>query len=166
MRETDNAIYFFGKNVEFSNFYPCIFVKHDITFNCTEQYFMYKKCMHFDCKNTELINNILTETNPKVIQKYGRNVNNYDEEIWNNLRYAVMLDTLFLKFSQNENLKQMLLNTNNKILYEASKYDKIWGIGYDEDLAVDINPEQYGKNLLGQALMETRVRLFELSKIN
>ena len=62
-------------------------------------------------------------------------------------------------------LAEILLDTNTKILYEASKYDKIWGIGFDEDSAIDINPELYGQNLLGKALMETRIRLSEIQKM-
>lgn len=33
------------------------------------------------------------------------------------------------KFSQNENLKKQLLDTNDDILADASPYDKIYGIG-------------------------------------
>jgi len=39
-----------------------------------------------------------------------------------------MKKALILKFSQNEDIKKILLEINNKILYEASKFDKIWGI--------------------------------------
>lgn len=37
-----------------------------------------------------------------------------------------MVKGLKLKFSQNDEIKQQLLETQNKILYEASPYDKIW----------------------------------------
>ena len=48
MREIKDAIYFWSNNEPFSNFYKCTFVNNEITFNCSEQYFMYKKCMLFD----------------------------------------------------------------------------------------------------------------------
>ena len=61
------------------------------------------------------------------------------------------------KFSQNEKLKQFLLNTKDKILAEASPHDKIWGIGMAEDDKEILNPEKWkGENLLGKALMKVR----------
>ena len=51
-----------------------------------------------------------------------------------------MLDALRLKFNQNEIIKQKLLETKPKLLYEASKNDKIWGIGfYDNDAILSKN---------------------------
>ena len=43
-----------------------------------------------------------------------------------------MKEGLVLKFSQDEDLKEYLLNTKDKILVEASPYDSIWGIGLNE----------------------------------
>ena len=43
----------------------------------------------------------------------------------------IMKNGLILKFSQNPVLKQSLLATGNKNLYEASPYDKIWRTWYN-----------------------------------
>ena len=57
-------------------------------------------------------------------------------------------------------LKAYLLSTGNKIIVEASPYDKIWGIGLGKDDTDSINPEKWnGLNLLGFALMEVRDEL-------
>lgn len=56
-------------------------------------------------------------------------------------------------------LKKKLLNTKDKVLFEASKYDKIWGIGYNTKIAYKIDKEKYGLNLLGKVLMEVREEL-------
>jgi ribA/ribD-fused uncharacterized protein len=69
-----------------------------------------------------------------------------------------MLDALRLKFNQNEIIKQKLLETTPKILYEASKNDKIWGIGFYDKDAIH-NKSKFGKNLLGNALMVIRTEL-------
>lgn len=62
-----------------------------------------------------------------------------------------------LKFSQNEELKQKLLDTENKILVEASPYDKIWGIGLSVSDKDFYNPILWkGENLLGKILMKVR----------
>lgn len=63
----------------------------------------------------------------------------------------------FLKFSQNEKFKEFLLSTADRILVEASPYDKIWGIGMLETDPKANDPSQWnGENLLGFALMEVR----------
>ncbi|MBO7462860.1 MAG: DUF1768 domain-containing protein, partial [Bacteroidales bacterium] len=50
-----------------------------------------------------------------------------------------------------------LLSTGNKILVEASPYDKIWGIGIDENHPDAYTPSRWlGENHLGFALMSAR----------
>ena len=159
MKETLTAVYFFSGNDPFSNFYKSDFNQDGNTFNCVEQYFTYRKCMHFDSENTELIADILSETDPKIIKIFGRQVKNYNDATWNSERFTIMKEGLLLKFSQNEGLKQLLLNTNDKTLYEASKYDILWGIGYDINTAINTDTKLYGQNLLGEALMEIRNHL-------
>jgi len=158
--ETETAIYFYGHKDAYgwmSNFYPCSFVDPDgIKYNSSEQYFMYKKAQTFDILNENLINNIMSETNPTRIKVYGRCVHNYDDYVWKSIRYAVMKDALLLKFSQNAELKENLLKTGTKKLYEASPFDRIWGIGHKSIDAPYINIRKYGQNLLGKVLMEIR----------
>ena len=47
----------------------------------------------------------------------------------------------------------------HQVLYEASPYDRIWGIGYEKKAAQQIDPERFGENLLGKALMQVRSEL-------
>ena len=76
---------------------------------------------------------------------------------WDKMKYKIVLDGNLLKFSQNEELKQFLLSTGDKILVEASPYDKVWGIGMLAENFECINPGAWnGENLLGFALMEVR----------
>ena len=57
-------------------------------------------------------------------------------------------------------MKEFLLSTGDKILVEASPYDKIWGIGMKEGTPGIENPSNWkGENLLGFALMEVRDEL-------
>lgn len=158
--ESQSEIYFFrenGKYGPFSNFYPSKFIENGIEFNCSEQYFMYYKCLEFDPLNKPLLEAILNEKSPTKIKKLGRQVKNYDDKIWSEKRYQVMSNALKLKFTQNQEIKELLINTKEKILFEASPFDKIWGIGFDGKTAVNmINKTKFGKNLLGSALMEVR----------
>jgi len=150
----------FWSNNYLSNFYKCNFKDtNNNKFNCSEQYFMFYKCLTFDSNNKILLTNILNENDPKKIKQFGRLVPNFNQEIWNTKKYNIMVDSLSYKFNQNENLKNKLIKTNNKYLYEASPYDKIWGIGYNKKTAIKTDISKYGLNLLGKALMEIRNNL-------
>lgn len=158
--ETGDLIYFYRENDLFgwgSNFYKCNFIDEDGNkFNCSEQYFMFNKAKTFEPDNIKLLEKILCESSPTKIKKYGRLVKNYDEKIWNEKRFNIMVNGLRLKFGQNFDIKKELLNTKNKALYEASKTDKIWGIGFDASEAVNKDKNLYGQNLLGKALQIVR----------
>jgi len=159
--ETDNAIYFYSHKNKYgylSNFYSCVFEEDDVKFNCSEQYFMYRKCVLFDSKNTCLITSILNNADPKKIKACGRQVKNFNQCEWDDVKYEIMTDALDLKFSQNENLLKQLLDTYPKKLYEASPVDSIWGIGLSDKQAVNTDKSEYGQNLLGRALMKIRRR--------
>lgn len=163
--ETTNAIFFYGhKNYKYawmSNFYPCKFISNGVEFNCSEQYFMKKKQEQFDPDNVILANDIIETKSPAVAKKLGRQVKNYDEVVWASLRYNIMLDAVRLKMQYNFDLKEKLISTYPKQLYEASHFDKIWGIGksvskvkseYQESNSFKSN----GLNLLGKVLMDVR----------
>lgn len=161
--ETADSIYFYSVKDEYgymSNFYKSAFVFNNIQFICSEQYFMYMKCKMFNDNNEELKNKILKETSVTNIKRLGRLVKNYNDKIWDENRYNIMKQGLLLKFTQNVNLKDKLLKTGKKILYEASKNDKLWGIGYYASDALKLNDTtKYGSNLLGKCLMEVRDEL-------
>ena len=140
-----------------SNFYNSDFIdSRGNKFCCSEQFFMYEKCIQFDPTNTKLLEQILKETNPTKIKALGRKVQNFNNDVWNIVRSDKMYAGLVLKFTQNPKLKQLLLSTGDKLLYEASPKDKIWGIGYSVEKAIETDPKLYGQNLLGIGLMKLR----------
>lgn len=158
--ETEDSIYFYEQNKSYgwmSNFYPSNFVDSDgNNFSCTEQYLMFMKAKTFEPTNIALQNYIMNESHPVKIKKLGRSVKNYDDNLWNAIRYDVMKSGLRLKFGQNNVLKNLLIETGDKTLYEASKYDKIWGIGFYPHEAINTDKKLFGENLLGNALMDIR----------
>ena len=138
-----------------SQFYKCDFEEKGIKYNCCEQYMMAKKAELFDDK--EILNEIMSESNPKVIKGLGRKVRNFDSEIWDKNRINIVKNGNYLKFTQNEELKEYLLSTNDAILVEASPYDRIWGIGLSKEDKRSRNPNMWkGKNYLGFVLMDVR----------
>jgi ribA/ribD-fused uncharacterized protein len=162
--QVDDKIYFYGTSGPFgymSNFYRITFTDpiDGNEYWCSEQYFMYKKCMLFDPSNKTLINKIMNENRScKLIRELGRKVRNFDQKIWDEHKFTIMLNGLRLKF-QNPYIKKKLLETGNMMLYEASQYDKIWGIGFSAKTAINMSPYLYGTNLLGKALIVIRDEL-------
>jgi hypothetical protein len=87
-------------------------------------------------------------------------VSGYDDSDWNGIRQIVVYEGLMAKFSQNDRLKGLLLETENAILAECAVKDQIWGIGLSmkDDDRLD-KTKWRGQNLLGYALMMVRERL-------
>jgi ribA/ribD-fused uncharacterized protein len=120
-----------------------------------EHYMMYVKADIFG--DDETSDKILESKCPRQAKALGRSVKNYDEKIWNKRRYAVVVDGNLGKFLEHPKLKEFLLSTGDKVLVEASPYDKIWGIGLGITDQRNQNPDNWtGENLLGFALMEVR----------
>ena len=149
--------YFFWKS-KLSNWHMCNFVMNGVTYNCGEQAMMAEKAILFNDKDT--LFQIMTTSHPKTIQALGRQIKNFSQEVWDKNKYRIMVDLSYARFSQNQYLKDLLLDTGDKILVEASPIDKIWGIGLDGNEAkITPDTEWKGQNLLGKALTEVRNRL-------
>jgi len=139
----------------FSQWYPCSFEVDGETYNCAEQYMMAEKARVFD--DEEIRRRILSESDPDTIKQLGREVHNFDPEVWDQHKFDVVVRGNLAKFGQNPDLKSFLKNTGSRILVEASPYDRIWGIGMREGQEGCTNPEKwFGTNLLGFALMVVR----------
>jgi len=146
---------FYKSKHPFSNWYASSFIHNGMKFNCSEQFMMYEKAMMFN--DTEVAK-LIIETDEPFKQKFlGRQVRNFDREKWHKECRDIMVPGLVSKFTQNAYLEKFILDTNDKILVEASKSDKIWGIGLSEDdpRALDETLWQ-GTNWLGEVLMRTR----------
>lgn len=131
------------------------------TYCCMEQYMMAEKAKLF--KDDEALKEIMESKDPKKIKDLGRQVKNFSEDLWNKKRYTIILNGTYAKFIQNKELREFLIGTKNKILVEASPYDKIWGIGMSADDENIENPLLWkGTNLLGFALMEVRQELIKV----
>lgn len=138
-----------------SNWYLSDFEINNIKYTSMEQYMMYQKAILFN--DNEIAQQILETTNVGKIKALGRAVKNYDEIIWNGMRQVIVYDGLIEKFSQNKELKNQLLATDEDILAECAVQDKIWGIGLSmkDEKRFDMDKWQ-GQNLLGFSLMRVR----------
>lgn len=155
MRHTNTHVYFWEGT--FSNWDNCHFDDHStgIHFHNTEQAFMWQKARFFGDIETQKV--IESVHNPKEVKLLGRKILGYNEQVWQLVRGSLMAYVNYLKFTQNAYYNLILVNTGDKILVEASPYDKIWGVGLaqENDLILD-EKNWLGQNLLGKALMEVR----------
>lgn len=152
-RETDTHLYFLRGVL--SNFEKC-YIKHKgHLFATTEQAFMWEKAVFFN--DHESASKILREENPAKAKKLGREVKNFDDSKWSKVCYEIMYLINYEKYFQNTRLKNILLNTGDKILVEANPRDTRWAIGLsaEDDRVLDESQWQ-GENLLGKVLMELR----------
>ena len=153
MNITDKYVFFWGE--VFSNWFPCEFEIDGIKYNCTEQYMMHQKALLFG--DLGIAGRIMESPNPRFQKALGRQVDGFDKEKWEAVCSSIVFKANYAKFTQNEELKQQLLSTGNRILVEASPEDAIWGIGIGESFTGVEDPKNWrGFNLLGWALTLVR----------
>lgn len=99
---------------------------------------------------------------PAQAKALGRQVSPFIASTWESVIREVAFETVYQKFEKVPGLRELLLSTGDKVLVEAAKNDRIWGVGLDatNPKIWDQNKWQ-GQNILGTALMEARKRLSE-----
>jgi ribA/ribD-fused uncharacterized protein len=94
---------------------------------------------------------------PAEAKNLGRLIRGFDEQVWAEHRFELVVAGNAAKFWQDEALRGFLLGTANRVLVEASPRDRVWGIGLGSGDERATDPSQWlGLNLLGFALMEIR----------
>lgn len=142
-----------------SNWYLSSFIVNNVSFSSVEQYMMYQKAVCF--KDNVIAGEIMNTNDVAVIKSLGRAVHDYDDGIWSDIREKVVYDGLSAKFSQNKDLKGLLLNTGDCILAECAVRDQIWGIGLSMNDPARLDMTKWrGRNLLGYTLMKVRENIF------
>ena len=156
MYYTDTHVYFWRNKAPFSNFYrrPFTYKGYDLQFS--EQGFMLEKANLFDLSKVEAIARAIQPDKAKAL---GRAVQNYDDAVWSSVRYDKMVEVLRAKFKE-PLMRNILLRTGDRVIVEASPYDRVWGVGLGmEDARILDEKNWRGQNLLGKALMDIRAEL-------
>jgi len=144
-----------------SQWWPATFTVGGETYASAEHYMMAAKALLSG--DTEMAHRIRKAAHPRAAKALGREVRGFDEQLWEQKRFDVVVTGNLAKFSQHPELRDFLLTTGGRVLVEASPLDQIWGIGLAADHEHATSPEHWrGLNLLGFALMEVRHQLGRL----
>lgn len=146
--EVLDVIYFYSKEHaygEFSNFYRCDFYLDDKKWMTVEHYYQASKFQG----NSKYMEKIRLSNSPKIARQLGQSRGVDIVDGWDDIKEQLMAKALRAKFSNNDKLKGLLLETEGKNLVEASPYDYYWGCGGDGS----------GSNRLGELLMDLRKEL-------
>ena len=114
------------------------------TWQTSEHYFQAQKFA-----GTDYEQKIRKAPNPMKAAQLGRTRKVRIRKNWDNIKDNVMYEALKAKFTQHSELKELLLETGDKILIEHTENDSYWGDGGDGS----------GKNRLGKLLMRLRAEL-------
>lgn len=154
MKTTDKFVFFWDGT--YSQWEPSYFIDdHGIAYNCCEQYMMAEKARFFG--DQEALAKIMATPNPRLQKAIGRLVKNFDEAAWNEVCQAVVFKGNYFKFRQNPEMLKELMETGERLIVEASPYDKIWGIGmHEDDEGIEEPTNWKGTNWLGIACMKVR----------
>lgn len=131
-----------------SNFTMCHIEFDRISYKSSEAAWQAQKCIH------EADRKKFSNLSPSAAKKLGRQVKLRND--WEKVKYQLMIDVCYAKFSQNKDLADVLLSTGEAELIEDTSgwHDNIWG-----DCRCTKCRNVKGQNLLGKALMEVRERL-------
>uniref|UniRef100_A0A914YQA4 NADAR domain-containing protein n=1 Tax=Panagrolaimus superbus TaxID=310955 RepID=A0A914YQA4_9BILA len=78
---------FFTNKYVFSNHFPADFTVNGINYSCSEQYYMRFKAVYFG--DNEIAEYIMQTSDPKEMKRYGRQVEDFDEEKWKKVSLQV-----------------------------------------------------------------------------
>ena len=152
----------------FSNFWrhkpfifriPCGILKDkEVDIHFSEKAIMLcKASLMEDC---DTFDKILKSKTPMESKRLGRSITPWNEELWKKNVCKIAKNIIICKFSNVKGLKEILLETGNKLIVEAAYRDRIWGIGMGKDNPSIYYPSRWrGSNILGWALMEARNEL-------
>lgn len=129
---------------EFSNFAPYPIKLKGKTWPTVEHYFQAQKFAGTPHEQT-----IRKAKAPMKAAELGRSRKFKIRKNWDKMRDSVMYEALKAKFTQHQELQELLLSTQEALLIEASPNDSYWGEGLDRK----------GTNRLGKLLVKLRTAL-------
>jgi N-glycosidase YbiA len=131
----------------FSNFSPHSIELGGQVWATVEHYYQAHKFQH--TKFEDLMAQIHAASTPELAAAIGRNCKYQPHPDWDLAKCEIMYDAVRQKFSQHQEIQQVLIDTLTAEIIEDSPRDYFWGCGRDRT----------GQNQLGQILMRVRSEL-------
>lgn len=132
-----------------SNFYNVPVFYRGVLYDNSESAYQSAKTDDVDCKK------LFIGCNPGRAKRLGRKVPKRND--WEEIKESVMREVVHCKFSQNDDIAEMLLSTGNEELIEGNTWhDNFWG-----NCSCSKCSGKEKKNMLGKILMEERKSLKE-----
>lgn len=126
-----------------SNFYEVPVEYGGIRYGSNEAAFQAQKCL------TEEEKKVFGSLRPSDAKKKGRRVQLRPD--WEQVKVGIMEEVVRAKFTQNEDLRTLLLDTGDDVLEEGNTWnDTFWGVHLKNG---------QGQNHLGRILMKIRTEL-------
>ena len=141
----DAIVSFLGTNLYLSNFseYPVSY--ENITYKSSEAAFQAQKTLDNNERKK------FSDLDPSKAKSLGRRIKLRED--WEEVKDNIMYEIVKSKFDQNPDIKEKLINTGDKELYEGNTWnDKYWGVVKEGNNLI-------GKNTLGKILMKIRERV-------
>lgn len=144
----------------FSQWHPSPFEIDGVAYNCAEQYMMAEKARLFG--DTEMEARIMASPEPSDQKRFGRMVKGFVMDIWIQHAKDIVYKGGYAKYTQNPDLRKVLMDTDGTTLVEASPKDRIWGIGLHKSRPEAKRRSTWrGTNWLGEILTKVREDLRE-----
>ncbi len=137
-------------------------------YDTVEQYIMSERALMFNDYGSYKL--IMDEPDPSKCKKYGRNIQNFDEQSWSKVFREIIFRGSVAKALSDKRFADALVATGDSVLIEASPFDDVYGAGlrkdqlFSEDGTLIIPPEEWraykserqSQNIMGFVLMSVR----------
>lgn len=141
--ETGDAVYFFTSAFDPLNNWSAHQVRiWGQAFPTLEHGFHYKK---FEADHPEIAEQIMNAPSPWAAMQIDRQHKLERHSDWQDVKLGIMEELLRAKVDQNDDVRECLLATKNKTIYENSPWDDFWGYA-----------DGKGRNEMGKILMKVR----------
>ena len=151
--EVEEFTFFWGG--PFSQWAHSEFKVDGVTYFTAEQYMMACKARTF--KDDDTLKKIMATRDPREQKKLGRQVKGFDADVWNAIARDCVYEGNYAKYTQNKGLWEVLNQTGDSTLVEASPTDRLWGIGLAEGHPDTKDRSKWlGVNWLGEVLTKVK----------
>ncbi len=157
VKELANYLFFYSAASLLSNFNDAAFKFDSVDYINSEQHIIEQKARLANAP--DIAKQVMATPNPGIMKKLTRNLPGLDSKLWHEKAPGIGLRALKAKFSPNPHLAKYIFSTGDKILIEASPYNRVWGLAKGWMTEIWRKKYQWGQNLQGKILMEVRGEL-------